>query len=62
MKIPVFGVNFGKLGFLAEIELKELPGSLIQADGRRICAGRAQSAAGLCFGRDGKVLIDATRP
>ena len=31
LKIPVFGVNFGKLGFLAEIELKELPEVLIDA-------------------------------
>lgn len=32
---PVLGVNLGRLGFLAEIDVKELPGTLSAIDGHR---------------------------
>ena len=58
LKIPVFGVNFGKLGFLAEIELKELPEALSKLTaGEYVLEERSQLQA--CVWRDGKVLIDA---
>ena len=58
LKIPVFGVNFGKLGFLAEIELNELPEALSKLTaGEYVLEERSQLQA--CVWRDGKVLIDA---
>lgn len=58
LRIPVFGVNFGKLGFLAEIELKELPEALAKLlAGEYEMEERSQLQA--CVWRDGKVLIDA---
>ena len=58
LKIPVFGVNFGKLGFLAEIELKDLPEALPKlTSGEYVLEERSQLQA--CVWRDGKVLVDA---
>ena len=49
LKIPCIWCQFGKLGFLAEIELKELPEALSKLTAGEYGAGRAQSAAGLCL-------------
>lgn len=58
LKIPMFGVNFGKLGFLAEIELHELPTALQKLTvGAYELEERSQLQA--CVWRDGKILIDA---
>lgn len=58
LKIPVFGVNFGKLGFLAEIELKDLPEALPKlTSGEYVLEERSLLQA--CVWRDGKVLVDA---
>lgn len=58
LKIPVFGVNFGKLGFLAEIEMKELSEALAKLTAKEYeLEERSQLHA--CVWRDGKVLIEA---
>lgn len=58
LRIPVFGVNFGKLGFLAEIELKELQGAL-----RKLTVNEydleERSQLRACVWRDGKPLVAA---
>lgn len=57
LQIPVIGINFGKLGFLAEIELKELPEAF-----KKLTAGdfeleeRSQLKAAVW--RDGKCIIE----
>lgn len=58
LKIPVFGVNFGKLGFLAEIEMKELSEALAKLTAKEYeLEERSQLHARVW--RDGKVLIEA---
>ena len=46
---PCIWCQFWEIRLFSGNRTQRTAGSLIQADGGRICAGRAQSAAGLCL-------------